>query len=55
MRSETTMRVISHKWHGAKSRYQRRKMKMQAKFIRRLFLPFRAFREGFFKGLGAGR
>ena len=55
MRSDTTMRVIANRWHGARSRHQRRKIKMQAKFIRRLFLPFRAFREGFLKGLGAGR
>lgn len=55
MRSDTTMRVIGHKWQTAKSRYQRRKIKMQAKFIRRLFLPFRAFREGFLNGLGADR
>jgi len=39
------------RYHAAKSRYQRRKLRMQARFWRRVFSPRRAFTEGFKKGL----
>jgi len=48
-------RNLGVRFMTAKSRYQRRKMRMQARFWRRVFAPVRAFTEGINAGLRIGR